>query len=294
MREEKTSFLSDGFRLDAGFFYPEGGQEHADRPVVIVCSGFQGLKNIHPERYARSLTKLGYTCFGFDYRGFAKSEGEQGFVLLEDQVRDIANAVRFVRHRYPVGSRKLVLAGWGMGGGLILDAARVATGIDALIPINGFYDSLRVQTALRTADDWAAFRSWYTEERTRLTAGGDKRKVDPFKIYPLDPETEGYVDGVLRKNPDFGIDVDPAFGDSLLQFCPEARLDHLREIPALIVHGDRNKLHPVEEARSLTEKYPGHRELYWVPDAGHTEWMYDDHPKFQGLIKKLDQWMSKL
>lgn len=296
MREEKTSFYSDGFKLDAGFFFPEGVTEAdlASKPIVIVCSGFQGLKALHPERYARALTQKGYICFGFDYRGFAKSEAAPGQVLLEDQVRDIANAVRFVRNRYRVQDKKLVLAGWGMGAGLILEAARVAEGIDALISVNGFYNAIRVQKAVRGEKDWQEFRAWFTEERTRLAAGGEIRRVDPFLIYPLDPESREYVDNVLRKNPDFGVDVHTNFGDSLLQFEPEGNLEHLVNTPILIAHGDRNQLHPVQEAHSLLEKYPGPKDSYWVPDAGHTEWMFDDHPNFLGLVKKIDQWMMSV
>jgi pimeloyl-ACP methyl ester carboxylesterase len=292
MRAEKTSFLSDGLKLDASFFHPDENVDTKDKPFVIVCSGFQGLKNIHPERYARWLTQYGYTCFGFDYRGFARSEGEPTVCHLEDQIRDISNAVAFVRHRMGDRNRKLVLAGWGMGGGLILDAARISQGVDALVAINGFYNAKRVQTALRTEKEWNEFQDWYHEEKTRLATGGEPRSIDPFHIYPLDPETKVYVDNVLRKNPDFGINVRLSFADSLLQFAPENSLEHLKETPLLIVHGDRNALHPVAEAKSLHECYPGPKEMYWVPDAGHTEWMLDENPKFQAVARRIGQWIA--
>lgn len=291
MREEKIAFTSDGLELDGSIYRPDV-DARTELPIVVTCSGFQGLNAIHPARFARAYTRKGYTCFGFDYRGFAASKGEPGRVHLEEQIRDIVNAVAFVRST--LAPRRLVLAGWGMGGGLVLEAARVAEGVHALVVMNGMYDAIRVQKALRGDDGWQKFRAWLDTERTRLVAGGEPRKIDPFDIYPLDPETIGYVDGVLRKHAAFGHGVWPSFADSLLQLAPEARLHHLATTPIFVAHGDRNALHPPEEARSLFARYPGPKEAYWVPDAGHTEWMLDDDPKFVALADAIDRWMRAL
>jgi fermentation-respiration switch protein FrsA (DUF1100 family) len=55
----------------------------------------------------------------------------------------------------------------------------------------------------------------------------------------------------------------------------------LKDTPIFIAHGDQNALHPVEEAKSLYEKYPGPKQLYWIPNAGHTEWMLDESPSIR-------------
>jgi pimeloyl-ACP methyl ester carboxylesterase len=287
MNQEKTSFTSDGLKLDATVYRADVADDAL--PLFVTCSGFQGLNAIHPARFARALTPRGYTCFGFDYRGFATSEGEPGRVHLDEQVRDITNALRFVRSK--LAPRSIVLAGWGMGAGLVLEASRVALGIDALVVMNGLYDAIRVQRALRGEGGWRAFRAWLDEERARLVAGGAPKKIDPFDIYPLDPETTRYCDDVLRKHEAFGHGVWPSFADSLLQLCADAHLDHLAATPIFVAHGDRNALHPPEEARSLFASYPGPKEQYWVVDAGHTEWMLDDDPKFVALANAIDRWV---
>jgi len=287
MKEEKTSFTSDGKKLDASIYRPQSPD--ATLPLFVTCSGFQGLNAIHPARFARALTPRGYTCFGFDYRGFAASEGEPGRVHLDEQIRDITNALRFVRTA--LAPKKIVVAGWGMGAGLVIEAARVAEGIDALVVMNGLYDAVRVQKALRGDEGWRDFRAWLDAERARLVGGGAPRKVDPFDVYPLDGQTKRYCDDVLRKHEAFGHGVWPSFADSLLQLRADARCDHLQNTPILIVHGDRNALHPPEEARSLFAAYPGPKDAYWVPDAGHTEWMLDDDPKFVELSITIDRWI---
>jgi len=292
MIEQKVKFYSDGIELDGAFFTPEPENASDDMPIVIVCSGFTGLKNIHPERFARALTPRGFTIFGFDYRGFGASEGVREKVLIEEQVRDIANAAQFALKRARTEGRKLILAGWGMGGGLVLDAAKLVDGIDGLITMNGFFDAIRVQKALRGDDGWEEFRNWMAEERTRLTTGGDRQGIDPFNIYPLDPVSREYVDNVLRKNPDYGVESDFDFADSLLSFQPEKHLDGLNDIPLLIAHGAQNALHPVSEAQSLFDKYPGDKEIYWQDGAGHTEWMLDENPLFQEFSAKVADWAA--
>jgi pimeloyl-ACP methyl ester carboxylesterase len=148
-----------------------------------------------------------------------------------------------------------------------------------------------VQRAHRGEQGLAELRAWLDARCAHVAATGERCRVDPFSIYPLDPETQGYTDGVLRKHADFGVDVDVGFGDSLLAFAPELRLDAHAGTPLLVAHGDRNLLHPVEEARALLAKYPGPKEALWVPDANHTEWMLDDHPKFALLVDGIERWL---
>jgi pimeloyl-ACP methyl ester carboxylesterase len=263
-------------------------------PIVIVCSGFTGQKNIHPERYARAFTPKGFTVFGFDYRGFGESEGIRERVILEEQVRDIANAVAIVRERADREGRKVVLAGWGMAGGLILDAYRICEDqVDALVSMNGFFDAVRVQKALRGEHGWKAFRQFMAEERLRLAAGGEPKGIDPFDIYPLDPVSRDYVFSELVKAPGYGVTSSFDFADSLISFKPEAHLDErFASVPMLIAHGAENDLHPVTEPKALYAAYPGPKELFLLAGGGHTEWMLDDNPKFIEFSCHIAQWIK--
>lgn len=60
----------------------------SDAPTVLACSGFLGMKDIHPARFARALCDRGDPFFSFDYRGFGQSEGPPRRVRLEGQVGD--------------------------------------------------------------------------------------------------------------------------------------------------------------------------------------------------------------
>lgn len=293
MQSESISVASDGLQLDGSYYWEEGVLK-SDSPVVIVCSGFTGLKHIHPERFARFLARKGYLCVGFDYRGFGDSEGRRGKVLLEEQVRDIANVVAAVRARADQEGRRLVLAGWGMAGGLVLDAYRLVEDlVDGLISMNGFFDAVRVQKALRGELGWKKFRQFLNQERLRLAQGGESRELDPFDIYPLDPISKGYVDEVLWKTPGYGLTSDLAFADSLITFRPESHIDQrFARTPLLVAHGGENDLHPVTEAHSLYAAYPGPKSLFLLPQGGHTEWMLDEDPRFQAFATQVASWLQ--
>jgi pimeloyl-ACP methyl ester carboxylesterase len=294
MIEIERSFHSDGISLSGAFYLPDPDVDRR-APLVVPCSGFTGLRSIHPERFARSLTARGYACFAFDYRGFPPSGGEPGRVLVEEQVRDIRNAAAFAVSDPEHGADRVVLLGWGMAGGMVLPATRNLPSVCGLVCVNGFYDALRVQRAVRSAEDCESFFAWLQEERREATRSSERRRTDPFWIYPLDPVSKGYVDSVLRAVPGYEADtVHTAFADSLLDFSPERDLGHLSELPVLIAHGDQNALHPTGEARSLFERYPGPKELFWIEGGGHTEWMDDDDNRYKRLAGRIADWLDAL
>lgn len=292
MRTEETNFFSDGWKLDASLFWPDEFDAATPQPMVIACSGFTGLRRIHPARFARYLTRCNQPCFGFDYRGFADSDGPRHRVLLEEQVRDIMHAVSFVSGDERVDASRLILLGWGMGAGLVLDAARQLPGIVGIIAINGFYDGRRVQLYHRGEMGLREFCQRIDVDRRNRSRTGIATKADPFEIYPLDPQSRQYVDIVLQQTPGYSADgYSFELADSLLGWLPEAYAGRMR-LPLLLAHADQNLLHPPSEAESLYGVYGGPKALFWIEGAGHTEFMHDDDPKFQALGARIAGWIE--
>jgi len=289
MKTRRTTFRSDAWRIDAAIYEQD---PDPNKPIVLANSGFTGLKHIHPERFARFLTQHGYRVFAFDYRGFADSEGVKGEVLLDEQARDIANAATFITHELDIPWSKLMLLGWGMGAGLVLQASRMLPEVGGVVCMNGFYNNRRVQRRLRGEEGMRAFEAWLARENDRRARGKQVGLSDPFEIYPLDPVSRKYVDEVLRPTPGYEASVYLNFAQSLLAFNVEQALEHLAETPACIIHGAENALHPPEEAESLQRAYPGPVTMEWLPNAGHTEWMLDEDPIFQDAMHRLHGWLE--
>lgn len=292
MQTQETTFFSDGLKLGASYFWPDDHDASTPQPMVLANSGFTGLRHIHPARFARYLTARGIPCFGFDYRGFADSEGPRHRVLLGEQVRDIVHAAGYVAGDERVDASRLLLLGWGMGAGLVLDAARKLPGVLGILAINGFYNGARVQLAHRGEPGYQQFLQRVDEERRQRSRSGEAKQTDPFDIYPLDPQSREYVDNVLRKTPGYQAELYSfELADSLLRWDAEAYADRM-DTPLLIAHGDENLLHPVDEAKSLHASYAGPKELFWIEGAGHTEFMHDDDPKFQALGQRAAEWIE--
>lgn len=292
MQQHPVHFFSDRLGLDGELYLPDRLGPGPHRGVVI-CSGYQGLKDIHPARFARALTKRGYVCFGFDYRGFGWSDGERGRLVPQDQVEDLRAAVATLRQQEDVKIVRLGVIGWALGGGVAITAAADDPLVDAVVAINSIGDGAR---ALRFSHDeasYAALEADVMADRFERIRVGRSRKVDPFRIVRLDPVTDHYVTSELYKTRGFaghGVSLESA--EFLMRFRPEDHVGRIAPRPLLLIHGQTNQLHSVEECYRLAAAAGETAELLVLPDTGHTEWMFDDDPTFLGLVETLDQFLS--
>jgi len=293
MKNKLTSFMSDGCKLDAEFFCPDSDNLDSSRPLIVIMSGFTGLKEIHPARFSRFLTARGHRCFSFDYRGFARSEGRKGHLILREQVRDVRNAIAHVTGSGLVSRSGIILVGWAMGAGVILEAACNEPQICGIAGLNGLYDGRRFLALHKNDSAMKNYESWVFNARIQATKTGEWPLANPFDIYPLDPLSETYVHDELRKFPNYSEEsFSMVFADSLLTWKPEAIAPHMH-VPLWLAHGTNNELHSPNETRSLASAYAGSVTEYWIEGAGHTEWMLDDNPTFQRTANELESWITQ-
>jgi alpha-beta hydrolase superfamily lysophospholipase len=284
-------FFSSGLRLDADLHLPATGGPH---PVVVACSGYQGQKVIHPERFARALTPLGYAVLAFDYRGFGLSEGERGRLVPQEWVEDIRAAVDRLARAEDVDAARLALVGWGLGGGAVVAEAADDPRVAAVACLNGPGDGARSTRNMHDERSWSDLLRRVDADRAHRSATGRSLITDPWDIVRLnlDGQTEGYVDQELYKAPGFGSGVTLESADYLLRFSPERLAARIAPRPLLIVHGERNGLYKPEEARSLYAHAAEPKRLEFLPGSGHTEWMFDDSPVFRRLVGLLDDFLA--
>ena len=60
MSRRPAGFYSDGLRLDGELYLPDDLEPGERRPAIVTCSGYQGLKAIHPARFATNAEALEY------------------------------------------------------------------------------------------------------------------------------------------------------------------------------------------------------------------------------------------
>jgi alpha-beta hydrolase superfamily lysophospholipase len=287
-------FFSNGYRLDADLHLPDDGGAGAPYPVIVACSGYQGQKVIHPERFARTMTPLGYAVLAFDYRGFGLSEGERGRLAPQDWAEDVRAAVDRLTVVADVDAARIVLLGWGMGGGVVVAEASEDPRVRAVASLNCISDGTRSTRNMHDETSWNRLLSRIEADRGLRATQGRSEITDPWDIVRLnlDIRTDGYVGEELYKAPGFGSGVTLESADLLLRFSPEKVVHRLAGRPLLIVHGAENQLHHPVEAKALYDHAEEPKQLVFLEDSGHTEWMFDEHPTFQQLLGLVDEHFS--
>ncbi len=295
MTRRHLPFFSSGLRLDADLHLPEDGGAGAPYPVVIACSGYQGQKIIHPERFARALNPLGYAVLAFDYRGFGLSEGERGRLVPQEWVEDVRAGVDRLVSVDDVDFSRLALLGWALGGGVVVAEAADDQRVKAIACLNAMADGTRATRNLHSESSWNSLLERIQADRARRAVVGRSEITDPWDIVrlSLDDRTDGYVTTELYKAPGFGSGVTLESADFLLRFAPERVVDRLAPRPLLIVHGAANELYKPIEAQSLYGHAGEPKRLEFLEERGHTEWMFDDSPTFVKLVGLLDEFLTE-
>lgn len=287
------SFFSERLRLDGEIYLPDDLAEGEARPALVTCSGYQGLKDIHPARFGRQLSPLGYVCLAFDYRGFGHSEGERGRVVPQDQVEDIHNALTCLATRPEVDADRLGVIGWGMGGGLAVQVAAENERVRAVAVCNGLASGYRTTRDSHSDESWADLLARIDDDRIRRVTGGVSERVDPFDVLHLGGFTSEYVDAHLYPTVGFGGPVSLESADLMLRFRPELMAHLIAPRPVVVIHGTENELYRPTEATQLVDAIGPSARLEWLEGAGHTEFMHDDHPVFQHMLSLLVEFFGK-
>lgn len=293
MTAQPLPFFSSGLRLDADLHLPDDDGEKRPYPVVVVCSGYQGQKVIHPERFARALNPLGYAVLAFDYRGFGQSEGERGRLVPQEWVEDVRAAVDRLQTVDEVDDTRLALVGWGLGGGVVVVEAADDTRVRAVACLNGIADGARSTRNMHDEQSWESLLRRVEADRVKRSSAGRSEVADPWDIVrlDLDDRTDDYVGAELYRAPGFGTGVTLESADFLLRFSPEQFVSRVSPRPLLIVHGAENELYKPVEAWSLYEKAGQPKRLELLEGHGHTEWMCDDDLTFKQVVTTLDEFL---
>lgn len=292
MSRRPVRFFSDGLSLDGDVYLPADLEPGERRPGLIACSGYQGLKEIHPARFARVLSREGFVCLAFEYRGFGRSEGQRGRLVPQEQIEDVRAAVSFLETVPEVDADRIALIGWALGGGVAIAAAADDPRVRAVATVNAIGDGERSTRFLHDEGSWERLLEQVAADRRTRALEGASALVQPFEVVRLDEITRGYVYEELYKAPGFGSNVSLEATDLLLRFRPERVADRIAPRPLLLVHAADNRLYPPSESEELFRRAQEPKQLVLLEGSGHTEWMFDDHPTFQRLVSILGSFLG--
>lgn len=290
MIEKAVTFFSEECKLHGTLYFPDSGSLDQPRPAVIVNSGYQGFNEFYPKMFAQKFTEYGYTCLGFDYRGMADSEGPSGRVLIDEQVQDVRNAITFARAQDNIDADRIGLVGWGMGAANVILAAEKAKSVAAVAALNGFYDGERWLRSIHSFERWNEMLDEVDADRTRRVLDGESQLADTFVHYPLDAQTNAYVEAELAPVHGFGNQTRLQFTESIIDLKAEPAAANT-PAPLFVAHGVRNLLHPYSEAEALYEAAKPPKTLFRI-DGKHNDFMFGNHPEFIGLCEQLHHFLD--
>jgi pimeloyl-ACP methyl ester carboxylesterase len=222
----------------------------------------------------------------YDQRGHGSSgRGRSENSTIEQLARDLAAVLEARVPRGPV-----VLVGHSMGGMTIMGLAALhpelfgskvggskVVGVALISTSSGNLANLdfglpalltRVRAAVLPVAAWTMRRRPAIAERTRRMAAdivSAATRSLSFAGGDVDPTLGHYVDAMIAGTP---VDVIAEFYPALAGLDHTGSLKPLREVPTLVLTGNRDKLIPKEHSERIVELLPD-ADFVVVPEAGH-------------------------
>lgn len=288
-------------KMDGELYLPKGAQK---APVIVPCSGFTGVRSFYPEIVGSALANRGFACYAFDYSGHGKSAGREGYVTVEEQRAAIKNAVKQLASDPQFAGRPIVLWGWGMAGGMALQAAaelKAENGgkemVAGIVSGNGIFDVERAQQDVHGGRG-TSFELARAKLATTRAEHGPLHKVPSYDIYALDKETNDVVVEKLVTHPGYvGNEVDVAFSESFFGMKADAAetTAALRDTPVLAFHGEANELHPISQSKTMLAKLPGDdKTLVTISGRRHNDFMVSNDPDFVRMMDNTAAWVNRV
>jgi len=225
--------------------------------VIFAVSGgwFSDRAAIRPNRLAELLAR-GYTVF-------AVVHGSQPRFTIPEVVEDMHRAVRFIRHNardYGIDPERIGISGGSAGGHLSLMQGTAGRPGDpnAKDPVDRESSAVQAVACFYPPTD---FLNYGQPGEVALGYGTLKDFRAPFEFNEFDPKLRRIVP-IADQNRilEIGRSISPAYHASP------------GDAPALIIHGDADKLVPIQQAQVIVEKLQAAgvpARLVTKPGAGH-------------------------
>lgn len=239
--EPLTLYTADGVRIDAGHTRGDGGV------CFVLAHGFTcSWRQPALRRIAGVLNRHG-GVIGLDFRGHGRSGGSS--TVGDREVLDIDAVVAAARRR---GYERIVLAGFSMGGAIVVRYAALHGGVDAVVSVS-------------------APARWYYRGTVpmRRVHWAIERRVGRMTVR------------LLRGTRIASTGWDP------VPEAPHEVVGRIAPVPLLVVHGDADPFFPLEHGHQLYDAASDPREL-WIERAfGHAE-----IAATPDLITRIGQWAA--
>ncbi len=286
---KNIEFYSEENLLKGNLYLPPYWDENKLYPVIILCHGFAGVKELLLPNFADEFRNNGYIVLTFDYSGFGESEGERDKISPSIQITDIRNSISFLQSVKSVDIANIGLWGTSYGGANSIVVAALDNRIKCLVVQLSFGDGERVITQQLTLQEREKLYDSINRAWIRKVTKNKDLKVTLDKILTDKQSIEFYIKNV-EKFPSLKNKISFLTIKETMSHKPEIYLNHI-QIPILIVSAENDAVNPKEESNILFDKAHEPKELYIVQNATHYDLYEGD--KFKEVLNKELMWFNK-
>ncbi len=292
---EKVTFESESETIVGRLLLPKNYQQGDKFPIFIIIGAWTQVKEQTQYFYGKKLATKGFAVLNFDPRFWGESGGEPRYYeSTQEKVKDVLNAIKFLKSRPEIDTTKINLIGVCAGAGVMLrvaaqsrDVAHVAT-VAAWLQhpstTPGFYGGKEGVNARIKLSDEAAQKYAATQE------------VDLVDAYnPDDPSAAMFFPLDYYSNPQRGAipEWDNRFAvQSWKEWLTLNSIDNLADkitTPLIMVHSDDSAL--PENVKKFYEQVPGqNKKLVWT--KGEHTLFYDTDEQVDGAIEAILQFFD--
>jgi alpha/beta superfamily hydrolase len=246
MRTEQTWIKSEDAKLYAELHFPD----EVPAPAILILHGMnsQGfhLLKIY-DRLVKTACREGYAVMLFDFRGVGKSTGKFDYGIGEQQ--NVKSALNYIASRSEVSHDQIYVVGHSLGGAVSLYALQDETRVKGLVlwstPKNHNYNVKKFMRRTKGKLSLYAF----------LVLSRMDKLLNVSSLFRLEV---------------YGIELRPRFvREKLMKLNECEAASKLRNVPLLIVIGDKDVLVGVDEAKAIYQAASEPKKLVIIADADH-------------------------
>ena len=286
-----VTFYSEGCRLSADLFMPEGLRPGEKRAGIVLCHGYTGVKDLYLPDNARVLNEAGYVVLTFDYKGWGVSEGPRSRLAPYSRVADVQAALTFLGLQTTVDAERLGIYGTSYGGATVVWTGAVDPRVKCIVSCVGVGHGRRWMRSVRRPDEWVDLLERSKADREKRVLDGRSGMADRSQILLPDRQSAELAAAARKNNPAAINDLPLDFIDDTLGFHPEWVVDKIAPRPILFITTDDDRLVPPEESDELYAKAGEPKKLVTLKGFGHYE-VYVE-PAFSQVMNETTAWFQK-
>jgi fermentation-respiration switch protein FrsA (DUF1100 family) len=288
-------FTVDGLTCRGWYYRPDGVDETAKLPAIILLTGFGGVKEFAISTFAELFVERGFSAIVYDNRYTGESEGEpRGRIVPSLQHDDLRAAIGWVLGQHNIDPKKIILWGTSFGGGHALFVGALDPRVSAVITLVA---GLGPRESLDRGDraTWRAIWTALTDDFMNHNATGDDMAI-PIVAPPGQPclvrdeELSAWLRNMAHKAPKWPNRITAESRRRVFEYTPTAFIDAISPRPLLMFAMSDDRLIPLRRQREVFAQ-AGEPKRLEVFQGGHVD-PYED-PLRSRVVSISVEWLAQ-